>query len=410
MTAILLLALVGGCSESTELVGTPLANSIPDTRITGHPVPLEASFAVDLKWVGFDIDGEVMGYEWKISNNGTDGISPRDTLTVDPLTGAVINPWRFTTRTDTSLVLLADQPGFPGDDPDNPRSFRSHSVFIRAVDDKGAVDSSPAFISFNSTTVLPWVRVVFPLLHNDIARNVPASVNLAWEGSDPDFTGGLPTQIRYLWKSAQYDTNSLGEPKYIRTGFEYNLHSRKLVNFDDPAWSPWREYGLTEGERHITFSNLPDREYYLFALQARDTAGAVSVELGYQRAVANLRVVHNSFFPDVTLVEPNLGEANSAEEYSEVESGQMINFSWTASAEAYNGVITSCRHGWDLLDTEDAGDPGWSVPPGLSSRNFYAQEVSFNQGLHTFYLRVEDDAQQVRLIKWALTVNPPEEE
>ena len=73
LTAILLLACVGGCSESTELRGTPLPNSIPETRITGHPVPLEASFAVDLKWVGYDADGEIKGYEWKVSNNGSDG-------------------------------------------------------------------------------------------------------------------------------------------------------------------------------------------------------------------------------------------------------------------------------------------------------------------------------------------------
>jgi hypothetical protein len=410
MTAVLLLACACGCSDSTDLNGTPLTNSKPDTRLTGHPVPLEASFAVDLKWVGYDSDGEVMGYEWKVSNNGADGISPRDTLTVDPLTGAVINPWHFTTRTDTSLVLLADQPGFPGDDPANPRSFRTHSMFIRAVDDKGAVDSTPAMLTFNSTTVVPTVRVVFPLLHDDIARNIPATVNLAWEGTDPDFKDGMPTQVRYLWRTAKYDTNSLGEPKYIRTGFEYNQHFREVLDFDDPAWSPWRGFGLTEGERNIQFSHLPDREYFLFALQVRDTAGAVSVGMGYQKEVVNVRVVKNGFKPKVTLVEPRLGEADFAEEYNEIASGQMVNFSWAVTAEEYNGVIVSCRHGWDLLDIDDQNDDGWSVPPGLSSINFYAREVSFYEGFHTFYLRVEDDAQQVRFIKWGLFVEPPIEE
>jgi hypothetical protein len=403
LLVILPLAYVGGCSDSTELSGTPLVNSFPDTRLTGHPVPLEASYAVDLKWVGFDSDGEVEGYYWKVSNNGTDGISPRDTLTEDPLTGALINPWHFTTRTDTSLLLLADQPGFPGDDPADPRSYRTHSVFIRAVDDQGAVDPSPAYLTFNSTTVVPTVRVVFPRLH-DIARNVPATVNLAWEGSDPDFEGGIPTQVRYLWRSAQYDTNSAGEPKYIRTKFEYNLHRAEVLDFDDPAWSPWRSFGLTEDERYVTFSHLPDREYFLFAVQVRDTAGAVSLGMGYQREVANVRVVKNSFFPDVTLTEPNLGTADFAEEYSEIESNQPVNFSWTASAADYNGVIVSYRHGWDLLDPDDPHDLGWSVPPGLSSQNYFAAETAFYEGFHTFYLRVEDDAQQVRLLKWGLAV------
>lgn len=405
--AILLLACASGCSDKTDLNGTPLPNSIPDTRITGHPVVLEASFAVDLKWVGFDTDGEITGYEWKISNNGIDGISPRDTLTVDPLTGAVIHPWHFTTHTDSTFVLLADQPGFPGDDPANPRSFRTHSVFIRALDDKGAVDPSPAYLTFNSTTVVPTVRVIFPHLHTNIARNVPATVNLAWEGSDPDFDGGLPTQIRYLWKSAQYDTTNLGAPRYIRTDFEYNHHFREVLDFDDPLWSPWRGFGLTSGERHIQFSHLPDGEYFLFALQVRDTAGAVSVGMGYQREVINVRISKDKFFPDVALVERNLGQAHFSEEYNEVASDQPLNFSWSASAEEYNGVITSYRHGWDLIDTADPRDPGWAVPPGVTSQNFYAKEVSFYEGFHTFYLRVEDDAQQVRIIKWGLAVLPP---
>jgi len=402
----LMLILAGGCSDKTDLGGAPLVNSIPDTRITAKPVPMEASFAVDLKWVGYDNDGDVVGYEWKISNNGVDGISPRDTLTVDPLSGAVIHPWHYTTHTDTAFVLLADQPGFEGDDPLKPRSFRTHTFFIRAVDDKGAVDPTPAHTTFTSTTVAPTVRGVFPLLHDNIARNVPASVNLAWEGSDPDFVDGIPTQIRYLWTSAQFDTTSLGTPRYIRTDFEYDLHYDELLDFDDPRWSQWQSFGQTSDDRSVRFSNLPDGKYFLFALQVRDTAGAVSIGRGYQKEVLNVRVVKNGFFPEVALVERNLGQAAFSEEYDEIPSGQSLNFSWSVSAEDYNGVITSCRHGWDLIDTNDSNDPGWLVPPGLSRKNFYAEEVTFGEGFHTFYLKVEDDAQQVRLMKWGVAVLP----
>ena len=35
-----------------------------------------------------------------------------------------------------------------------------------------------------------------------------------------------------------------------------------------------------------------------------------------------------------------------------------------------------------------------------------AGERSYVNGFHTFFLRVEDDAQQVRVIKWGLEVLP----
>ncbi len=213
VTAFMLLILAAGCSTNTDLSGVRVPNSRPDTRITGQPPTLlEASFAVDLNWTGSDADGRIVGYEWKISNNGTDGISPRDTLTVDPLTGAILNPWRFTAANDTTFLVLADQPDFPSDQHDEPRSFRTHSVFIRSVDDKGAVDPVPAFISFTATTIVPTCRVVYPNLNNQNAMTVPPSVNVGWEGTDLDFELKVPTQVRFLWKSAQYDTTPTGDP------------------------------------------------------------------------------------------------------------------------------------------------------------------------------------------------------
>ena len=127
------LGLAGGCSTNTEMGGVRIPNAAPDTRVTGQPPTLlEASYAVEFRWTGSDPDGRIRGYQWKMSDNGVDGISPQDTLTVDPLTGAVLHPWHFTTGTDSTFLVLADQPSFPPDDDGNPntrneRSYRSHS-------------------------------------------------------------------------------------------------------------------------------------------------------------------------------------------------------------------------------------------------------------------------------------------
>ena len=407
LTLLVLAVLTGGCSTSTDLSGVRVPNSQPDTRITGQPPTLlEAGFAVDFNWTGSDPDGKIVGYEWKISDNGVDGISPRDTLTVDPLTGAVINPWRFTTGNDSTFLVLADQADFPGDEHNDPRSFRTHSIFIRAVDDKGAVDPSPAYMSFTSTTLVPTCRVVYKDLAGDSYKVAPPTVNVGWTGEDPDFDLKIPTQVRFLWKSARIGEDDQGEPIYVRTRNQYNQNRDELINFEDPDWEPWIRFEPNPDDREAQFPEQPDGEFFLFAIQVRDTAGAVSIDRNYQREVAHFWVRSGFYRPFVTLGEPFLGTPSATERFSEVAGGQPINFVWSANAEAYNGKIVSYRHGWDLVDPTDANDPGWAVPPGLSKQNLFDKERSFQSGLHTFYLKVIDDSNQERLMIWRISVIP----
>ncbi|MFT5232651.1 MAG: hypothetical protein ACI9UK_001123 [Candidatus Krumholzibacteriia bacterium] len=399
----LTLGFVAGCSVDTELGGTKVPNSRPDTRLTGQPPTLlEAGFAVTFNWTGYDPDGTIVGYQWKISDNGIDGISPRDTLTTDPLTGAVINPWNFTSANDSTFLVLADQADFPGDDGSaSPRSFRSHTLFIRAMDDVGAVDQSPALMSFTSTTIVPTSRIFPETFSNQGFKTVPPTVNLGWSGTDVDFDLRVPTRARFLWKSAK-----LANGNSIRTPTEYNLNFSEILNFDDPEWSEWLPYAAEQADRLVSFQNRPDGEYFLFATQTQDTAGAVSVSLGYQVEVAHVKILKGFYKPVVTVLDPFLGATTSSEKSDEIASGQPLNFSWIASAEGYNGNIISYRHGWDLLSVDDPNDQGWAVPPGLSTSNLFAVERSFQEGLHTFTVRVEDDSGQIRIMTWTLRVVP----
>lgn len=397
-----LVLIAGGCSVNTDLGGTKIPNSRPDTRVTGQPPTLlEAGFAVQFNWTGSDPDGRVVGYRWKISDNGVDGISPADTLTIDPLTGAELHPWHFTSANDTIFLVLADQPDFPGDETGQPRSYRSHSLFIAAVDDQGAIDPSPALISFTSTTIVPRAKAEYPNLGNQGFKLVPPTVNMGWSGTDSDFDLRTPTKSRWLWKRAVDDG---GNP--IRTPFEYSLHYDEIINFDDPEWSPWVPYANLDVDRQVAFPNELENEYFLFAVQVQDTAGAVSVGLGYQVEVAHVKVLADFFQPAVQLNELFLGPTVSLNEESEIAGGQPLNFGWTASAADYNGKIVSYRHGWDLVSVDDPNDPGWAVPPGLSEQNLFATERSFEEGVHTFTLRVEDDSQQTRIVNWVLRVVP----
>jgi hypothetical protein len=403
----LLLAGLAGCSVDTELSGTPVPNSRPDTRITGQPPTLlEAGFLVQFNWTGSDPDGRVVGYQWKISDNGVDGISPRDTMTVDPLTGAELHPWFYTESNDSLFYVLADQAGFPNDlvpdDPDSEddeaindsaRSFRTHTLWIRAVDDKGAVDPSPAQMSFTSTTLVPLGWGVYPSLSN-VAKPVPTTVTLNYEGLDPDFDLRVPSRVRFLWRPAVAEDGT-----QIITKFRYENYYDELIDFNDPDWTGWVSYGTTEADRRISFPDQTPGEYFLFAVQVQDTAG-------YQREVLNLEISEpGRFRPGVNVSELYLG-TTSTSTGDDIAAGQPLNFSWSASAAHYNGTVVSYRHGWDLQDIDDANDPGWSVPPGLSEQNRYAEVNSFQEGEHRFFLRVVDDSGNVAKFSWALRVIP----
>lgn len=403
-TGMALLWLVG-CSTSTDLTGSGVPNSRPDTRVTGQPPTLlEAGYSVEFNWTGGDPDGRIAGFQWKISDNGVDGVSPRDTLTVDPLTGAVINPWRFTTATDSVFYVLADQTDFPGDPEGFERSYRTHSLFVRAIDEDGAVDPSPAMITFTSTTIVPTCSGYFPNANATAATTVPYTVNLGYTGVDQDFELGVPTFVRFLWTSAAYELSD-GTIINIGSKYHYDQYGEELIDFEDPNWSEWIRYGATEEDRQIQYPLRPNGEYFFFAVQVRDTAGAVSIGKSYSEEVLNLLISGTQFFPTITLNESFLGQAIQSTS-DNIAAGQPLNFSWVSDATGYNGNIVSMRHGWDLADVDDVNDPGWAVPPGMTEQNRFAEERAFANGDHSFWVRVEDDSGGVKVLRWSITVIP----
>lgn len=399
LVAICLLLAAAGCSTDTELGGVRVPNANPDTRLTGQPPTLlEASFEVRFYWTGTDPDGRVAGYQWKVSDNGTDGISPRDTLTHDPLTGAEVNPWRFTNSTDSTFVVLADLPGFPGDNPADPRSFRSHSLFVRAVDETGAVDPTPAHISFTSTTLVPSARVEYPRLDDREAQRAPRTVNIGWSGYDEDFAQHTPTRVRYLWRDAVAPDGTV-----ILVRDQYRRYYDEMIVFDSPEWSPWFDYDPDEENREVPFDRNEPGEFFFFAVQVADTAGAVSVGREYQGQVAHLFIA-DGFQPAIIMVEPFI-ESVRHNSNLQIAAGQPLNFSWNVDASSYNGKVVSMQHGWDLLSADDPpDDPRWSVPPGTAEINKFAEEQSFQNGAHTFWLRVIDDSQQTTIFTVYLEV------
>jgi hypothetical protein len=409
----LFLALLSGCT-STDLGGADIPNALPDTRMTGQPPSLlESGFIVHFYWSGSDPDGKVKGYQWKMSNNGTDGISVHDTLTSDPATGEILNPWHFTTATDSLFLVSADLAGFPADndlDPRDQRSYESHTLFIRTVDEEGGVDSTPAFMSFTATTLLPTIRVDRPerILGQSDAQQVPYTITFGYTGGDPDFDLGVPTKVRFLFKTAWYQDH------YVRTAYEYNRLVDQLVSFSDSSWSPWTPYLPLPEQRLKSFEGTALDEagrqiLYLFAIQAEDTAGAVSVDRTYGRQVQNV-FVSRGITPYLVMEETYLGRKAATGVNSsttiDIASGQVLEFSWVASADDYAGVIETYRWGWDVQDPRDPEDPNWAVQPGNTPQHRKSPKVSFPTGTHTLTIQVTDNSNQLTRFVWILEVVP----
>ncbi|MFH1842443.1 MAG: hypothetical protein ABIF77_04495 [bacterium] len=406
--------LISGCQPQTDLQGTAIPNAPPTTRLTAMPpTDVEAGFVVHFYWTGSDPDGEVAGYQWKLCTIGDDGFDVQDSLTVDPATGEQLNPWRYTTNQDTTLIVSAELPGYPEDEelePEDRRAYQAHVLFIRAVDNDGEPDPTPDMIGFTATTLLPriWVDRPSRLSSYLDAQRMPPTVNFGFTGRDPDFETEMPTMYRYLWKKAW-----LPNWGYIRTGVVYYHVYPQLLDFDDPAWSDWLPYSEDPEQRVIT---IPDQLAidengeqiaYLFAVQAMDIAGAVSMDLTYGRSVHNVYINPN-MAPTLTVYEPLLGfqevTGNSRRTQFDVMSGQLVDFQWRATAEDYLGRIVGYRYGWDVHDPEDQADPNWAVEPGLSPEHLRAPTRSIPLGRHTLTIQARDDLGQFTRMVYLLNM------
>ena len=416
-----LLALMYGCSPSTEIGGVPILNALPDTRITGAPPVLnQTDIVVDFFWTGSDPDGNVRGYQWKLTSNGEDGISVMDTLTVDPATGDTINPWHFTTATDTTFVVSADSAGFSGDvtlPGELQRFFQPHTLFIRSVDDKNGVDPTPAMITFTATTLAPTIRLTTPtsLTSNyREAKGVPPTFILGWSGGDPDFETPTPTKVRYLLKRALLQIPG-SEPIEVSNKYVFDQNREALVRFSEPGWSDWIPYRAQEIDRREVFTRPPvapgnpDR-FYLFALQAQDTAGAVSLDLSYAKTVHNFRI-DASKTPGLTIRERYLGETRNVTgtEHTvrvDIAQNQPLEFRWYANADEYGGLIDAYRYGWDVQDVNNDEDLGWEIQWGNTDAHKESLLKTFDSGIHTLTIEVRDNSGQFTRARYVLTVVP----
>jgi hypothetical protein len=153
------LAVIAGCSSPKK---TMAPNVPPETTIfVQGPVDI-VNHVVHLYWFGSDPDGTVSGYEVRFLNPA----APAD------------SQWVPTTRTDSVCTVYA------------PAGYTAPVFEVRAVDEEGLRDPSPARQTFQFSNQSPSIVLVNRFIATDTTF---ASATVQWAALDPD---GEATRMR----------------------------------------------------------------------------------------------------------------------------------------------------------------------------------------------------------------------
>jgi hypothetical protein len=384
---------LAGCGDA--LTGQVVVDAAPETEVTATPPVLtETGYTVSFFWTGFDPDGTVKGYQWRISDNGEDGIVDLP----DTLTHAL--PWNFTEVTDSTFIVTANMAGFGKDIADSlseksTRFWQTHTFFVRAVDEHDNVDPTPANVSFTATTLAPTVVINLPgIPQPNSCSQAPPAIAFGWEATDPDNPEKRPKEIRYMRKKH----GNAADACLLQFEFERDW----TISNDDPDWSEWIRYDadLDSGVL-VRYPPLPASDLgtsYIFVVQARDVAGAVTPLFEWGRNVRHVKV-SDTKSPLLTVSERFLGtdlfqKTSSAKRFT-IASQQEVEFEWFADASNYANLIEGYRYGFNLLDPDDPDDLGWVVPWGNGPNWRRASPRTFAQGSPNFIVQARDSSNQL---------------
>jgi hypothetical protein len=223
-------AAVLSCSDESP-------NLTPETLLTSAPPQGgQSSYSVAMAWSGSDADGQVVGYEiaWR------DGIV--QSATFDSLS------WEAVVVADSTFTVAADTCPAVGS-----TCHHTHTFFVRAVDNDGARDPSPAYVGFDATTLTPRSRITFPPRETgQFTITLPTCVTIGWEGHNGENTGAA---VAYRVARKKYE----------------DWPTRQRPPDSDTRWSPW------SADKQLTIVLLPTDpdDPWSFYVQAKDEAGAI---------------------------------------------------------------------------------------------------------------------------------------
>ncbi len=196
LVCCILVAVPLGCGKDDP---SGLANIPPETHLSFAPDAGDTvSYRVRMNWFGWDPDGEVTHF-----------------LTMWDSLG-----WEYTVATDSVFVVSTDDAAGGQD-----QSYGYHTFAVKAVDNRGAEDPTPASVSFTAQNIFPDTEI----LEGPAPISWPF-VTFEWEGSDADG-----------------EVVGFGYRLMIRDGFDYveyasedSLSSDETVADFGPLWGDFQ--------------------------------------------------------------------------------------------------------------------------------------------------------------------------
>jgi hypothetical protein len=185
---------------------------------------------------------------------------------------------------------------------------------------------------------------------------------------------------------------------YLRNVPEVLAKYGKTAEESDAEWSDWLWYGApNDSGRSWTTPELPFGPY-IFAVRAKDDAGAVTPVLDQVENVRLVDVASRSNGPVFEVSNEFMGLVRTSSCVTPVTvidlpASVEIVFRWRADASSYGGTVAGYRYGWDIDDLNDPTQwetdltPFTSAVASAPSRHFY-------YGTHTFSVEVVDDSGQ----------------
>ena len=217
-----------GCrKQSKVLLDTNLS---PDTRLASAPAPgSQTNYRVHMYWDGVDPDGYVVAYYFAWDDT-------------------IASNWVYTTKTDSVFKAVIDTAG----------ETRRHTFYIRAVDNEGKRDPSPARVRFDATTKVPVVDKLYRV-------DGPEDIN--GPNYDPGYkdTVLMGTPCTFKWSGWDEDGGDDG------TG-EVPLFSYRLDS------SPFKAFS---GDTTATVDSIMSDTHF-FYVKAKDETGAESYPVNYR--------------------------------------------------------------------------------------------------------------------------------
>ena len=367
LAACCLAIALGGCSEKGG--GSRVDNQVPDTFISFGPrEDSQTYFKVQTYWYGTDQDGTISHYQ----------IATLKGVSRDSLANLDLNEitWTATAATESTFVLSADSCCATASSTKLALAY--WGVLVRAVDNEGMADSSPASVFFQASNIVPRVRVVVPHKIPQSNETVSTNAYFEWRGEDADgdvskmFYKYITVPVDYdLW---YYDLYPKRLPPPPLPPLDSVYTGPKLPHAVTPVgyWSDWVPADCTYVKDANFSAFLASDNFLEFCVTCKDEGGAVLPEalFGPVYNVNNnwvmLRLLAQGAGVKVTMDAGSLGlrNSNSQSEYQTnvagLFRGTQVSFRFWGSGEdrALGKLASEYRYYYD--DPEDPRTSTWN--------------------------------------------------